>query len=163
MEFTAVVEVLDALDSVRICHWVAGGWNVAILAGAQTREHRDLDLAVDAKDLDAGLVCLESLGYVRETDWLPVRIELIASGGRWVDVHPVQLDDSGHGRQAAGDGAYFEYPSSAFTVGILNGRAIGCLSASQQLAFHSGYEHRAKDIHDLAQLEGISGEQGGEV
>lgn len=155
MHFDDIVRVLDALDEARVRHWVAGGWGIAVLAGGQTREHRDLDLAVLADDLHACLRTLHDLGYATETDWLPVRIELASPPERWVDVHPVAFDDAGHGRQAGLDGSHFDYPPSAFTSGSLNGRAIGCLSIRQQRAFHAGYEHRAEDIHDLAQLDAI--------
>ena len=77
-----VIEVLDTLDGAGVRHWVGGGWGVAALAGRQTREHRDLDLAVDADDLDCCLRELDQLGYAAETDWLPVRIELRAPGAR---------------------------------------------------------------------------------
>ena len=95
MDVEAVIQVLDALDEADVRYWVGGGWGVAALAGRQTRHHRDLDLAVDARDLAR---CLESgarLGYAAETDWLPVRIELSAPGDRWVDVHPVEFDENG--------------------------------------------------------------------
>ena len=75
-----VTEVLDRLDRAGVRHWVGGGWGVAALAGRQTREHRDLDLAIDAEDLDTCLRVLSQLGYAAETDWLPVRIELRAPG-----------------------------------------------------------------------------------
>ena len=59
---------------------MAGGWGVAALAGTQSRDHRDLDLAVDADDLSDCLQTLEGLGYQRETDWLPVRVEYAVAG-----------------------------------------------------------------------------------
>jgi hypothetical protein len=90
-----VIVVLDALHGAGVSCWVGGGWGVAVLAGRQTREHRDLDLAVDAAGLGECLAVLSDLGYRAETDWLPVRIELRAAGDRWVDVHPVAFDDDG--------------------------------------------------------------------
>jgi lincosamide nucleotidyltransferase A/C/D/E len=39
--------------------------------------------------------------------------------------------------------------------GVIAGRGVACLSAGQQRRFHSGYEHRPQDVHDLAQLEAI--------
>ena len=155
MRFEDVVCVLDALDESGVRAWVGGGWGVAALAGRQSREHRDLDLAVDADDLQKCLQALGFLGYAAETDWLPVRIELQAPGNRWVDVHPVVFDDCGHGRQAGLNGTHFEYPPGAFAQGSLGGRRINCLSAGQQRLFHAGYEHQAKDDHDLAELDAL--------
>jgi len=152
VEAADVIQVLDALDEAGVRHWAGGGWGVAALAGRQTRPHRDLDLAVDAKDLGSCLAALGRLGYAAETDWLPVRIELSAAGGRWVDVHPVAFGEDGHGRQADLDGGSFDYPPDAFSHGLIAGRSVPCLSAGQQRRFRTGYEYRPEDIHDLAQL-----------
>ena len=161
MRVNEVIQVLDALDQAGVRHWVGGGWGVAALAGRQTREHRDLDLAVDADDLGRCLATLTALGYVAETDWLPVRIELRADGERWVDVHPVVFDEHRHGRQAGLDGAHFDYPLDAFSTGRLAGRPVPCLSVRQQRLFRTGYEPRPQDIHDLAQLDPLPGEEPG--
>lgn len=156
VEAVEVVQVLDALDAAGVRHWVGGGWGVAALAGRQTRPHRDLDLNVDAADLDRCLAVLGPLGYAAETDWLPSRIELRAPGDRWVDVHPVAFGQDGHGRQPDLDGGFFDYPPDAFDHGVIAGRDVGCLSARQQRRFHDlGYEHRPQDIHDLAQLDAL--------
>ena len=152
-----VIMVLDKLDDAGVRHWVGGGWGVAALVGRQTREHRDLDLAVDAKDLERCWPVLGQLGYAAETDWLPVRMELRASGGRWVDVHPVHFDAGGHGRQPDLDGGHFDYPPAAFTMGSIGGRLVPCLSAQQQRQFRTGYQHRPQDIHDLAELDALDG------
>lgn len=129
-----VIEVLDALDRAGVRSWVGGGWGVVALTGRQTREHRDLDLAVDRDDLDISLAALRALGYAVETDWLPVRVELQASGARWVDVHPVGFD-----------------------AGVIGGRRVNCLSVEQQRSFRSGYELRPQDRHDLAELDRLTG------
>jgi lincosamide nucleotidyltransferase A/C/D/E len=84
--FAEVEHVLDGLEEAGVRYWLAGGWGVAALVGRQTRAHRDLDLAVDAQQVDEWLHALEALGYHRETDWLPVRVELGAEGRGWVDV-----------------------------------------------------------------------------
>jgi lincosamide nucleotidyltransferase A/C/D/E len=151
-----VIEVLDALDEAGVRHWIAGGWGVAALAGRQTRQHRDLDLAVDAAGLDRCLAALGGLGYVPETDWMPVRLELRAPGDRWVDVHPVAFDEDGHGRQADLDGGHFDYPPDVFSSGVIADRTVPCLSERQQRIFHSGYEPRPQDLHDLAQLDALA-------
>jgi lincosamide nucleotidyltransferase A/C/D/E len=156
MDARHVIEVLDALGEARVRHWVAGGWGVAALAGRQTRWHRDLDLAVDAEDLDRCLAALGGLGYAAETDWLPTRIELRARDDRWVDVHPVAFDEDGHGRQADLDGGVFDYPPEAFSRGLIAGRDTPCLSARQQRRFRTGYEHRPQDVHDLAELDALT-------
>lgn len=147
-----VVEVLDALDMAEVRHWIAGGWGVDALVGSQTRHHRDLDLTVDAEDFDDCMAVLASLGYTVETDWLPLRVEVAAPGGRWVDLHPVRFDAQGRGVQGDREGVHFLYPPSAFTLGKIDARTVHCLSVSQQRLFHDGYELRPHDEHDLQRL-----------
>lgn len=160
-----VIQVLDVLDGAGVRYWIGGGWGVVALTGRQTREHRDLDLAVNAEDLSSCLVSLGHLGYTAATDWLPVRVELAAPGARWVDVHPVTFAGDGHGRQAGLNGAQFDYPPSAFTSGSIAGRRVNCLSAGQQREFRSGYAHRPQDVHDLTELDALpapsDGQDGG--
>lgn len=155
MRASEVIEVLAALDVAGVRHWVAGGWGVAALTGRQTRNHRDLDLAVDARDSSPCLGALERLGYTVETDWMPVRVELRATGERWVDVHPVTFDLAGHGRQPDLDGGHFDYPPTAFAEGAIRGRRVHCLSVEQQRVFRTGYELRPQDLHDLADLDAL--------
>jgi lincosamide nucleotidyltransferase A/C/D/E len=67
----------------------AAGWRgVDLLVGAETRPHRDLDLAVNVDEYTRWMTTLEGLGYIIETDWLPLRVELAASGERWMERPP---------------------------------------------------------------------------
>lgn len=152
MLWDEVLEVLDALERAEVRHWVAGGWGIDALVGAQTRPHRDLDLMVDANDHEACMTTLAGLRYSIETDWLPLRVEVAADGDRWVDVHPVKFDVQGNGLQGDPDGTHFRYPPTAFTIGRISGRQVPCASAAQQETAHSGYELRPQDEHDLRQL-----------
>jgi lincosamide nucleotidyltransferase A/C/D/E len=148
-----VIAVLDAFDRAGVRHWAGGGWGIVALTGRQTRDHRDLDLAVDADDLATCLRVLDDLGYAVETDWLPVRVELAAPGARLVDVHPVTFGPDGHGRQPDLDGGHFSYPPDAFTSGTIDRRPVPCLSVAQQRRFRTGYQLRPQDHHDLAELD----------
>ena len=161
MRFEEVARVLDALDSDGVRHWVGGGWGVAVLVGRQTREHRDLDLAVDAVDLEVCLKTLELLGYRCETDWLPVRVEYSAPGLGWVDVHPVAFDDSGHGRQQDLDGGHVDYPPGAADpihrhnahsfVYVLEGSIVMQVRGSKEVTLTAGqtFYEGPGDIHTV--------------
>jgi lincosamide nucleotidyltransferase A/C/D/E len=153
MRLGSVVEVLEVLERAECRSWVAGGWGVDALVGRQTRQHRDLDLVIDAEQEASALAALRRLGYEVETDWRPARVELAAAGSRWVDLHPVWFNGHGHGRQVGLDGGFFEYPSDCFVTGRLGGRAVPCLSAEQQLRFRMGYALRDVDRHDVEQLK----------
>jgi len=147
-----VLAVLASLEAAGCSVWVGGGWGVDALVGRQTRPHRDLDLAVDARHESAALGALQSRGYRLETDWRPVRVELVAPGRGWVDLHPVAFGADGHGRQAGLDGGHFDYPPDGFGEGVIAGQRVRCLSVEQQQRFHDGYHPRDIDRHDLALL-----------
>lgn len=155
MHLSEVTEILADLCEAGCRAWVAGGWGVDALVGGQTRPHRDLDLAVDGEDVPTAIEALERRGYRVETDWRPVRVELARTGVGWVDVHPVVFDQDGDGRQAGFDGAHFDYPPTAFDTGSLGAMQVACLSCQQQVTFHTGYEPRPVDLHDLELLNAL--------
>lgn len=66
-----------------------------------------------------------------------------------------RFDVDGVGIQGNVESTHFLYPPTAFAVGRLGGRTLPCLSADQQELFHSGYQLRAQDEHDLRQLAAI--------
>lgn len=165
MSATDVLRLLEVVDSLGCRAWVTGGWGVDALAGRQTRVHRDLDLAFDANHEAVVLEALTCLGYILETDWRPVRLELAAGGSARVDLHPVTLDERGDGLQAGLDGRTFSYPSSSLVVGQIAGRPVRCISIAKQLEFHEGYHPRDVDLADLALLATLdrSGRPGAEL
>ena len=71
-----LLTVINILENAGIIYWIDGGWGVDILAGKQTRLHRDIDVNFDAKHTEKLLKILLEYGYEVDTDWTPVRIEL---------------------------------------------------------------------------------------
>lgn len=155
MRASTVLVVVDRLADAGCRVWLSGGWGVDALVGRQTRSHRDLDLAVNAEDETSAIRVLEAMGFVIETDWRPVRVELAASGKRWVDLHPVRFGSDGIGIQGELGGGQFVYPRDCFASGVIEGQRVPCLSVDQQIVFHTGYEHRAIDRADLELLRSI--------
>jgi lincosamide nucleotidyltransferase A/C/D/E len=157
MPAAIVLEVLEAL-SINGCEaWVLGGWGVDALVGRETRPHRDLDLAIDADKEAVAMTALAGLGFVVETDWRPVRVELRAPSSRFVDLHPVAFDRDGNGRQAGLNGGFYEYPRGCFTTGHVAGLPVACATVALQLTSHAGYEPRDIDRHDLDLLRNLPG------
>jgi lincosamide nucleotidyltransferase A/C/D/E len=156
-----VLEVLAAL-AVRGCRfWLEGGWGVDALVGHQTRRHRDLDVDLDARCEESALAVLAEMGYTVETDWRPNRVELTAPGRGRVDLHPLLVDEDGTARQAALDGGFHVFPRSFFVTGSLTGVPVPRVSVAAQRLFHTGYELRSIDVHDLAVLDEL--DRGGQT
>jgi RimJ/RimL family protein N-acetyltransferase len=147
-----VLTVLAALPEGKATVWVAGGWGVDALIGEQTREHADLDLAVQADQEPIVIEALARLGYRIVLDYRPARLAMADEHGHEVDLHPVVFDARGRGVQAGLHGNAFHYPAGAFTRGTIAGKPVQCLSVDQQARFHAGYPLRAKEQQDLARL-----------
>ena len=148
--------VLDTLESAGVRAWVEGGWGIDALAGRQTRDHDDLDLAVDtaADGFERAVAALTRVGYERGVDDLPIRLVLEAAEGRSVDLHPIRFEADGAAYQWGHDREY-QYPADCFTVGRIDRREVACLTAAIQREFHSGYVPRPVDRHDLAMLHEV--------
>ena len=159
-----VHRVLDALEAAGARVWVEGGWGIDALAGRETREHDDLDLAVDtaANGLERAVDVLTQMGYGRGVDDLPVRLVLEVADGRSVDLHPIRFEADGVAYQWGHDREY-QYPADCFTVGRIDGREVACLGARIQREFHSGYAPRPVDHHDLAILDEIPADPAGVI
>jgi lincosamide nucleotidyltransferase A/C/D/E len=75
-----VVDVLDRLEAAGVEASLAGGWAIDALLGRTTREHGDLDLAIDADDIDRAIDALEAAGLRIEVDERPARLALATAG-----------------------------------------------------------------------------------
>lgn len=150
-----LLTVIDMLESQSITYWLDGGWGVDILAGKQTRAHRDIDIDFDAQHTELLLDILSKHGYEIDTDQRPARIELYSNKLGYLDIHPFVLNADGTSKQADSEGGWYEFETDYFGKAAFEGITIPCISLKGQKVFHSGYELREKDIHDLAILESI--------
>lgn len=150
-----VIRVLEALERHDIDVWIDGGWGVDALIGEETRDHLDLDLAVDQRDLPRIEQALGDLGFERDRTaepGLPARLVLRDSRGLQIDLHPLVFDTDGHGwQQLSGSGrAWGRYPAEHLVAtGKIAGRGVRCLTPELQVRFRMGYEWSEHDEHDL--------------
>ena len=146
-----ILEVVDSLTDAGINVSVAGGWAVDALLGRLTREHGDLDLAIDVADVARAIDVLHRAGFDLAVDERPARIEL-RNAECVVDLHPVTISE-GIGRQTGLRGEVYEYPPGSMdAVGTIEGRAVRCLAPDLLARFHGGYEPRLIDRADMAAL-----------
>lgn len=148
-----LMAIIGILEEAGIPYWIDGGWGVDILAGKQTRAHRDIDIDFDARCTKKLLAILAGYGYVVDTDWAPVRIELYSAKLGYLDIHPFILNKDGTAKQADLEGGYFSFEAGYFGIGSFAGKTIPCISAKGQKVFHTGYELREVDKQDLEIIE----------
>ena len=152
MSAGAVLDVLDVLDRAGVRVGITGGWGIDALLRRETRPHDDLDLGLSADALGTAIAALDGIGYGVVLDELPGRVKLAGPHGS-VDLHPIEWDVTGHGRQVGLHGEVFDYPPGSLDAeGIIGDRAVPCGTPGLQLAFHRGYAPRDHDRLDMAEL-----------
>ena len=90
-QLTALAALHDLFERHRIDYWVFGGWAVDLHAGAVTRSHDDIDVAVRAADADRVQEALTTAGWThtQHEDYTTyalagVRVEVaFADRGEW--------------------------------------------------------------------------------
>ena len=150
-----LLKILNLLEDSNIKFWLDGGWGVDVLAGKQSRDHRDIDIDFDAQYTEEILVILKNYGYVIETDWAPVRIELYSETNGYIDIHPFMLQEDGTAKQADLEGGWYEFHADFFGSAVFEGRNIPCISAKGQKIFHTGYQLRDADRYDIKIIEAL--------
>lgn len=159
MTSSDVLRVVDHLQANGVELYVAGGWGVDALAGRETRRHNDLDVVLHRFDRDEPVASgvLNGLGFpvierTHEGIWMPRRTWLDDKAGHRVDLVDLDCDRLRDALAPVEDLA-----SLVYTEGTIDGRVVPCLSVAAQRLFHSGYEPRPVDRHDLALLDEVAG------
>jgi lincosamide nucleotidyltransferase A/C/D/E len=158
MTASDVREVLHALARFAPRVWIDGGWGVDALVVEETRDHSDLDLAVDKGDLAAIEQELDAIGFRHDptTDpGLPARLVLRDRHARQIDIHPLLFDEKGNGWQQLSETgrAWGRYPREDLrATGTISGHPVQCLSPELQLRFRMGHEWSGPDEHDIELL-----------
>ena len=170
MNAAAVLELVRACERANIAVWLMGGWGIDALLGRQTREHHDLDLLVEAGDLERFRLLLVDAGYafryvwweevrwVRDEAWAspveePTAFVYGAEDGREVDVHVVRT--SGGAAEMLWTAPYELTEDALEATGEIDGRRVRCLSRAMQRRAHTGYELPPHHQRDLELLEAL--------
>jgi lincosamide nucleotidyltransferase A/C/D/E len=155
MSARSVTSLLGALTSAGVDACVGGGWAVDALLGEQTRPHADLDLWIPANEFDGLVVAVAHSGVDRVFPWggdRPWNFVLHDGEHRRLDLHLYEtLDDGSIHYGGVSDGETF--PAEALRgSGRIDGRAVRCEAAQWSLAWHTGYDPRPVDLHDVRLL-----------
>jgi lincosamide nucleotidyltransferase A/C/D/E len=149
MSADAVVQLLQLFEQHGIEVVVDGGWGVDALLGEQTRLHRDLDIALEHKDVPKLRALLEARGYkdILRDDTRDCNFVMGDEQGHEVDFHSYTFD--AQGTLVFG----VEYPFDSLSgTGTIQGYLVKCISAEWMVKFHSGYALDENDYHDVSAL-----------
>src|SRR5687767_14976814 len=92
-------ELVQLLEQASAPVWIDGGWAVDALLGRQTRDHGDLDIAIEQRHVAAARAVLKALGFrdIEREDTRPWNFVLAHPDGREVDFHVIQINERGDG------------------------------------------------------------------
>jgi lincosamide nucleotidyltransferase A/C/D/E len=143
-----VVWIYQLLAARGISVWIDGGFCVDALLGRTTREHSDLDIAVERQEADMLCAVLANEGFSRlaredSSAWSFV----LSDGRREVDVHVFAYDASGKNIYG------IQYPFGSLTgTAELDGVKVSCVAPVWMFRFKTAYVPTAKDIADVTAL-----------
>jgi lincosamide nucleotidyltransferase A/C/D/E len=143
MDVISIVQLLNQ-NGIRVT--IDGGWGVDSLLGEQTRVHKDLDIAVEHKDVSKIRDLLEARGYQdvpRDDSW-ECNFVLGDDQGRLIDIHSYTFDAKGNFVFGV------EYPTDSLNgTGSISGYPVKCIAPEWMVKFHRGYELDENDYLDV--------------
>lgn len=145
---------LDLCEQNNFSVWIDGGWGVDALLGEQTREHADLDIAIEQRHVEALESALSEKCYkrIKREDERPHNFILGDNAGHQIDVHVVVLDDTGNGIYGPPENGE-KYPASSLSgTGTIGDKSVRCISPENMVEFHTQYEPDDNDYHDVKLL-----------
>ena len=154
MEAVDVLDLYNALESLGVEIWIDGGWGVDALLEKETRPHKDLDIAIQQKDISKLRELLETLGLkeIKLKVARPHNFVMADTNGHEIDVHVIVLDSQGNGIYGPVENGEM-YPAEALSgTGIIAGQTVRCISPEWTIKFHTGYELKEKDYKDVSAL-----------
>lgn len=131
-----VASFYKAADNSGVKIWIDGGWSVDALLGEQIRPHKDMDIAIENKDLPKFLELTQAQGYQeirRDNEWNFV----LGNNNKEVDVHVFVRDPEGN---IVGG---IKYPTESLTgTGTIDGQEVRCVSAKYMVEFLAPWIHK---------------------
>ena len=146
-------ELVQHLERAMVPVWIDGGWAVDALLGRQTREHGDLDIAIELRHVEAARAVLTVLGFgdIERDDTRLWNFVLGNPDGREVDFHVIEINENGdgiYGPPANND----HYPATTLAgTGEIDGHPVRCLNPEGLIEFRVIYPHppRERDYLDV--------------
>jgi lincosamide nucleotidyltransferase A/C/D/E len=129
-----VVDFYSHLQNLGIEVWIDGGWCVDALLGKQLRPHKDLDIAIQWKDVPRLRDVLAVQGYKQIREDNPWNFVLVDDNGHEIDVHAFIYDNRGNVVEG------ILYPAESLTgIGTIAHQPIQCISPKYMVEFLAPY------------------------
>lgn len=155
MKSEYVLSLYEELLDTGIPIWIDGGWAVDAHAGKQTREHEDLDIAANRKDLVKLLEHLQQRGF-REVE--------VPEDKKWgfvlqnndkyqVEIHAFETDADGILKE---EPFWDGYTGTALNgIGMIHGHQVQCVTIEHLKKTKDAEKRKLKesDFKDLETLE----------
>ena len=143
-----VVELYKLFEDNGVEIWVDGGWGVDSLIEEQTREHADLDIALDHAHEAKMRDLLQERGYkVVKTNDMTEWNYVLSDGESEIDVHVFGFDEAGNNTYGT------KYPKDSLTGnGKINGQIVRTIDPAWMVQFHTRYKLSDADRHDVKVL-----------
>ncbi len=153
MEAKDVLDVLRILDEAGVTTTLDGGWGVDALLGAQYRDHDEVDLVIDLRDVEPAIEVLTEVGY-RVVDEPGTELRLHDGDDHVIDLRGVHTDADGNrwlsDRSPADDPP--DIPVEYQTYGWVGGRQVACTSPEYQALRHLGRDLTDNEAGDVLRL-----------
>jgi len=149
MSSTDVVDLYTNLENIGIKIWIDGGWAVDALLEKETRQHSDLDIAIQRKDIIQFREYLQTQGYeeIERDEDKKWDFVLADSKGHEIDVHSFNLDEGGLIVEKD------EYPDGSLDgFGVIGGYRVRCVAPKYLIQFHTRHQPKEKDFKDVFAL-----------
>lgn len=135
-----VVDFYNLMSSNGIYIWVDGGFCVDALLGKQLRAHKDLDIAIQWKDVSILRQLLEEQGYVQVQEDSKWNFVFVDANNRAIDVHAFVYDEE----KKVVDG--IAYPTDSLKgLGHINSVEVRCISPEYMVLFLAEWVHKWPD------------------
>jgi lincosamide nucleotidyltransferase A/C/D/E len=154
MNSVDVIDLYTTLEKLGVEIWIDGGWGVDALLGEQTRPHKDLDIAIQQRDVPRLRQFLQTRGYreIKLQDAKAWNFVLGDENGREIDVHVIVFDGKGDGLYGPAEKGEMYAAASLTGTGVIQDQAVRCISPEWMVKFHSGYQLKEKDFRDVSAL-----------
>lgn len=149
-----VTQFYQDLKQMGITIWLDGGWAVDAVLEEQTRPHSDVDITIQKRDLVVARKYLQDKGFreIIRGDTTAWNFVLGDDQGHWVDFHVIELDQNGDGIYGPEENGDIYPKASLEGKGKIDGVEVNCISPEWLVKFHTGYDLRPIDYHDVSKL-----------